>query len=127
MLILRHFHIWRKLTDATEDPIEHLFLKSQLRRRCLTSAGVAALGLILGSFPFAFRFRDPVSMTVLLAAALILMCMIILMATLDIFSSRYIVSREKGKSDKAKLDLLKEHERLKEKMRNEKSGEDSTK
>ncbi|HMO15133.1 MAG TPA: hypothetical protein PKD64_13100 [Pirellulaceae bacterium] len=123
ILILRHFHVWRKSTDATDDPLGRRYHKSQLRRRCLMSAGIAVLGLIIIGFPAAFHFKDPFSSAILLLAALSLTVMILLLAGLDMMAAKHFLVREKAKSEDAKHELMKEHERLKQKLKQQESAD----
>lgn len=117
-MIFRHIHVWRKLTDRTDDDVNKQYLLAQVKRRCLTSAGIATLGLIFASFSLV---TEPIAFTILAIATFIITFLVLMLAGLEFVAASHMISRERQLSTKAKQELLREHDRLKQKIKNAES------
>ena len=114
ILVLRHLHVWRQQTDATESPVEKKFLWAQLRRRALTSTCIAVLGFVIGLLHFREYWRDrPTSWMILICCCLILTLMIFVLASLDFLAVSHAIRREQGNAGEAARELAREYHRLK--------------
>ncbi len=120
LLVLRHIHVWRQATDSAKDQIERGMLRSQVKRRCLTSTGIAVLGIIYASFAWA---KDPISFSFLVMATLIITVLIFFMAGIDLMATFHMLQRDKHFSQKAKIELLREYDRQKKKLQDAEAEE----
>ena len=116
ILVLRHLHVWRQKTDATDDPIEKKYLWSQLRRRTLTSTCIAVLGFVIALLHFKeFWLQRPVSYSILVGCTLVLVLMIFILASFDFLAVSAVVRSHKQQSSNAAQELAREYHRLKKK------------
>ncbi len=116
ILVLRHLHVWRQKTDATENPMERRFLWSQLRRRALTSTCIAILGFVIALFYFREYWLDrPTSWLILVCCSLILTVMIFVLATFDLLAVSNAIRADKQKTSEAAREMAREYHRLKKK------------
>ena len=123
ILVLRHLHVWRKQSDATDDPARKKFLWSQLRRRTLTSSCIAVLGFIIALFHFREYWRDrPTSWVILVCCSLVLVVMIFILAVLDMIAVSNVIRLEKNKTGDTAKELAQEYHRQKKKAADQ-SGE----
>jgi len=114
ILVLRHLHVWRQKTDATEDANEKRFHFSQLRRRALTSTCIAVLGFIISLFYFRDYWRDrPTSWVILVCCSLILIVMIFFLAAFDMLAVSNAIRADKEKTSNAAKELAREYHRMK--------------
>jgi hypothetical protein len=111
LLVIRHFHVFRLQFDQATDVHERRYLVSQVRRRALTGLAIAVLGVVLCCIPW---FRDPVSFTLFVIAALVLLLVIGTLAMLDLLAVRLEMSQRRELSDAAQLAMKRYAERLKE-------------
>ena len=116
VLVLRHLHVWRQKTDASEDAVEKKYLFSQMRRRVLTSTCIAILGFVIALLHFRDYFTErPISWMILLCCALTLIMMIMILATFDLISVTHALKIDKKRTGESARELAKEYHRLKQK------------
>jgi tellurite resistance protein TehA-like permease len=115
ILVLRHLHVWRQKTDATDDPVQKRFLWSQLRRRCLTSTCIAILGFIISLFHFReYWMERQTSWLILVYCSLVLTLMIFFLAAFDFLAVSSAMRADREKTSKAARELAREYHRLKQ-------------
>ncbi len=116
ILVLRHLHVWRQKSDASDDPIEKKYLWSQLRRRTLTSTCIAVLGFVLVLLHFKeFWLQRPMGYTILVNCMLVLVFMIFILASFDFLAVSQVMRGHQNKSSEAAQELAREYHRLKKK------------
>ncbi len=111
LLVLRHLHVWRIQTDASKDAKHRRFLKSQMRRRTLTSSAIAVLGLDMAALYWIPR--EPMLFTIIVCFAFLLIFLIFVMASIDFLAVSHAVRLEQSRSDKATQELVREYRRMK--------------
>ncbi|MGI9515511.1 MAG: hypothetical protein ACR2NP_00565 [Pirellulaceae bacterium] len=116
VLILRHLHVWRKMTDASDDMVQKKYLWSQLRRRTLTSTCITVLGFILMLLHFMEFWRDrPIGFTILVSCMLVLVVMIFVLASFDFLAVSQVARTHQNQNSEAAQELAREYHRLKNK------------
>ena len=121
LLVLRHLHVWRRETDATEDDRKQRFLFNQMRRRVLTSTCIATLGFIIALFHFrSWWMERPNSWVILLCCALLLILMIFFLAAFDMLAVSSELRADRKRTHDAARELAREYHRLKQQTMDQK-------
>jgi len=110
-LVERHRETWRARLNAVKDcnAVEHLFHRSQFRRRVAASSLIALVGALLVADYFV---EYPLASLLLIAAVLLLLPAIFLLAVWDMLSIHKHFHADREGATQARRALMDEAERL---------------
>ena len=129
LLVLRHLHVWRQEIDTAQTDQHRRFLKSQIRRRGLTSGSLIGLGMLIASLYWTWGTTSPILITTQICMVLVLLLLMLGMAGLDMLATNYLLRHESRNTVSAAQELAKEYHRLRkladEKQQQAEPGKDT--
>jgi len=110
-LVEHHRETWRARQDAADDSnaAEHVFHRSQFRRRFVASSLIALVGALLVADYFV---EDLFASLLLIAAVLLLLPVIFMLAVWDVLSIHKHFHTDRKEATQARRALMDEAERL---------------